>query len=157
MRRPTLLALSIAAVALAMVTAMALPADFVAYPSQGQSGEQQQKDQEACDQWARQREEQAGSSTQVASPSQEAASSLPRSRSLPALPPLPRIPGLPPPPRPPELPPPPEPPDAETKATAEAAQEQLGRLRSAAPGGGQSPIYLRALAACMSGRGYSVK
>jgi cytoskeletal protein RodZ len=153
----TLLTALAAALVLVSTAALAAPSGIVAYPAQGQSAEQERKDQEACEQWARQRadREAASAPAPANTASAPAAQSAPARRpALPSLPALPSFPGLPPLPRPPSQP------DAQVSASAEAAWQQAAetlRQQQPAAGEAQQPLYLRALAACMTGRGYSVK
>lgn len=90
----TLFAALAAALVLVATAALAVPSGIVAYPAQGQSAEQERKDQEACEPWARQR--------------------------------------------------------------VETGADTL-RQQQPAAGEAQPPLYLRALAACMAGRGSSIK
>ncbi|MCU7375182.1 hypothetical protein PEC18_31285 [Paucibacter sp. O1-1] len=142
-------------VALAAAVAQAQAPDIVTYPAQGQSAEQQHKDRDECNQWAMQT---AGTSAATAAasaasvPSSIAASRSVAAARLPALPTLPTIPGLPAPPRPPELS------QAQANTAIDEAWQQLTpRQQRAGTGETHGPTYVRALAACMAGRGYAVK
>lgn len=128
------------AAALAAVLAHAQPAEPVIYPAKGQSAAQQDKDRSECTQWARQ---QSGYDPRAAAAPATAASAAPAA----ALPQLPQFPGL---PSPNSLPRPPALQESQMNAAANAAAQ-------AGTQGRQYITYLRAMAACLEGRGYMVR
>lgn len=120
--------------------AHAQPAEPVIYPAKGQTAAQQEKDRGECTQWARQQSgyDPSAVAAQAPSASGVSATSAQQSPSLPALP------GLPPPPRLPALQ------EGQVNAVTNAAAQAGTQGRAYA-------TWLRALAACMEGRGYTVK
>jgi hypothetical protein len=126
----------LAAATLAAAIAHAQPVEPVIYPAKGQTTAQQDKDRGECTQWARQ---QSGYNPSAAAAQAPAASGV-SATSARQTPSLPAPPGLPPPPLQ----------EGQVNAATNAAAQTGTQGRAYA-------IWLRAVAACMEGRGYTVK
>jgi hypothetical protein len=130
----------LAAATVAAAIAHAQPAEPVIYPAKGQTAAQQDKDRGECAQWARQQSgyDPSAATAQAPAASEASGTAVQKPPSLPA---LPEPPGLPPPPRPPQIQEPPF-----NGAAAQAGTQGRAQM-----------TWMRALAACMEGRGYTVK
>lgn len=130
----------LAAATLAAASAHAQPAEPVIYPAKGQTAAQQNKDRSECTQWARQQSGYDPSAAAAEAPAASAVSAM----SVQQAPSFPALPGLPP------LPRPPAPQEAQLNAAANAAAQAGTQGRAYA-------TWMRAVAACMEARGYTVK
>ncbi|MGA0612818.1 hypothetical protein [Caldimonas sp. KR1-144] len=136
--RLTASAALIAAAVLVASVALAQQPQPLAYPAKGQSAEQQDKDQDECAKWARQK---SGADSSTATTTASGGAAAPSLPSRPAL--LAGLPQLPAPPS--GLPPLPD---------LDQVQRQLAQSGAR---DSQHSAYGRALAACMEARGYVVK